>query len=56
MSDFTVTDWRIVEAISRIEAKLDKLIEALADEEAEAPNTSLDGTTFPGERDQTQSL
>lgn len=45
------------EVLLRIESKLDKLIAALAEDEGEeAPNTSLDGTQFPGERDQSQSL
>jgi hypothetical protein len=51
-------DDQMLAAILRVEAKLDKLLAALAEDEdeEEAPNTSLDGTTFPGERDQTQSL
>ncbi len=46
----------LIAVMLRIEAKLDKLIEALAEDGEEQPNTSLDGTQFPGERDQSQSL
>lgn len=43
--------------ITRIEEKLDRLIEALAEDGVEPPARTLDGELFPnGERDQTQSL
>ncbi len=43
--------------ITRIEEKLDRLIEALAEDGIEPPARSLDGDLFPsGERDQTQPL
>lgn len=43
--------------LQRIEEKLDRLIEALAEEEVEPPARTLDGELFPNrERDQTQSL
>lgn len=43
--------------ITRIEEKLDRLIEALAEDGVELPARTLDGELFPnGERDQTQSL
>ena len=43
--------------MQRIEEKLDRLIEALAEEEVEPPARTLDGELFPNrERDQTQSL
>lgn len=44
------------QALDRIEAKLDALIAALAEDEAEEPGRTLDGDLFGGERDQTQSL
>ena len=46
-----------IEILLRIEAKLDIIIAALAEDECEhAQNLSLDGTQYPGERDQSQSL
>ena len=44
------------QALDRIEAKLDALIAALAEDEPEKPGRTLDGDLFGGERDQTQSL
>lgn len=48
-------DSQDTERLKRIEAKLDALIVALADDE-DAPATSLDGAPAGAERDQTQSL
>lgn len=43
--------------LARIEAKLDTLIAALAADEEEEPEiTDLEGQTFGGERDQSESL
>ena len=43
--------------LRRIEEKLDRLIEALAEDGIEPPARTLDGDLFPNaERDQTQSL
>ena len=43
--------------LQRIEEKLDRLIEALAEDGIEPPARTLDGDLFPNaERDQTQSL
>lgn len=43
--------------LQRIEEKLDRLIEALAEDGIEPPSRTLDGELFPNrERDQTQSL
>jgi len=42
--------------LDRIEAKLDALLAALADEETEAPEIDLDGSALPGERDQDEEL
>lgn len=46
------------EKLDRIEAKLDALLEALADEgeEMEQPELTLDGEAVGGERDDTQPL
>lgn len=44
------------EQLARIEAKLDALLKALAEEDEEHDLTSLDGEQFGGERDQTIEL
>jgi hypothetical protein len=43
-------------ALARIEAKLDQLIEALADEDVQAPALTLDGHPAGAERDQRMPL
>jgi len=50
-----MSDEQIYQALLRIESKLDRLISALADDDS-SPNMTLDGTEFPGERDQSLSL
>lgn len=45
-----------MEALARIEGKLDTLIKALADDDGEEPERDLDGNTVGAERDQTQGL
>lgn len=45
-----------ISQVDRIEAKLDSLIAALADEQDEKPQVDLDGNPVPGERDQSQAL
>lgn len=49
---------RLLENQARIEAKLDALLEALADEgeETEQPVLTLDGKAVGGERDDSQPL
>jgi hypothetical protein len=47
---------QIGESLRRIEHKLDTLIKALAEEEDERPELTLDGERVPGERDQSQGL
>ncbi len=42
--------------LDRIEAKLDALIAALAEDEEDQPTRTLDGDESGGERDQTQGL
>lgn len=42
--------------LDRIEAKLDALIKALADEGIEPQGMSLDGLSLGGERDESQPL
>lgn len=42
--------------LQRIEAKLDKLLVALAEEDEEQPARSFDGDELPGDRDQGQPL
>jgi hypothetical protein len=49
-------DNMILAALQRLESKVDALIAALAEDEDDKPNISLDGEPFPGERDQSQSL
>jgi hypothetical protein len=49
-------DNQILATLIRLEAKLDTLIAALAEDEPEEPNLSLDGDLFPGSRDQSQGL
>lgn len=49
-------DNQILATLARVEAKLDTLIAALAEDETDEPNIGLDGDLFPGERDQSQSL
>ena len=46
----------IEQSLERIEGKLNALIAALAEDEAEEPSRTLDGDLFGGERDQSQSL
>lgn len=49
---------RVVTQLDRIEAKLDALLEALADEgeEVEQRELTLDGESVGGERDESQPL
>jgi hypothetical protein len=44
------------QALNRIEAKLDALLQALAEEEMQHQPTDLSGNTYGGERDDTQPL
>ncbi len=46
----------ILAAIQRIEARLDHLIDVLAEEEEGPPATTLEGDNAGSERDQGQSL
>jgi hypothetical protein len=46
----------IEQALHRIEAKLDALLRALAEEEMQHQPTDLSGNTYGGERDDTQPL
>ncbi len=46
----------IEQTLSRIEAKLDALLQALAEEEMQHEPTDLNGNTYGRERDDTQPL
>lgn len=47
---------QLFNGLARIEAKLDALINAMAEDEPELPTSLDDGRPVAGERDQTQSL
>ena len=49
-------DQQILAALQRIEAQLGTLIAALADEDDEPVQHTLDGQLMPAERDQSRSL
>lgn len=51
-----VTNADVLAALARLERKVDVLIAALAEEEDEQTERTLDGDPVPGERDQSQSL
>jgi len=51
-----VSRYPLTDQLDRIEAKLDALLAALADEEAEGPVFGLDGEPVPGERNQDEEL
>ena len=53
-----MVDKQILQQLARIEAKLDALIDALAEEtdESERPEFTLDGFQIGGERDQNAIL
>lgn len=46
----------VLAALKRIEDKIDMLLFALAEDEEEQPEHTLDGELVPGERDQNQAL
>lgn len=46
----------VLAAIARVEAKVDALIQALADDDGDEPSFTLDGHPAGAERDQGQSL
>lgn len=46
----------ILERLARIEAKLDTLLQALAESDEDEPSITLDGDIVGAERDRTQSL
>jgi hypothetical protein len=50
------TNAQILEALNRVESKLDALLAALVAEDEQPDPRTLDGELMPGERDQTQGL
>lgn len=46
----------VLAAIARVEAKVDALIQALADDDDDEPQLTLDGDTVGAPREQGQSL
>lgn len=47
-----MADPDLLDVLQRIEAKLDALIAALASDDEDEPQYSLDGDRIPGERDE----